>query len=235
MRPRWPIFAADPAGIAHLVHEIEKICVIYFAAIRLVSARHAGDLHVSDAVEVFLERRREVAFDDLRVVEVHLDLEAGLADFFPNRVRLGLCVEEEAGNVARVDGLDEQRAAVLRDLLRRRPKVADVGLAVPAPIRAGGEDTGHGVEVRSAEAVRVLERAVDACQELGLTPGNRRAAALACRPVSRRQVEQHVLQIVVGEPPCNVLGREVVREQELDGVESCARGGLEPLEETAPR
>ena len=73
--------------------------------------------------EVFCEGRREIAFDDLRVIEVHLDAEAGLTDLFANGVRFGLRVEEKAGDVARIDGLDEQRAALTADQLRCRAQV----------------------------------------------------------------------------------------------------------------
>ena len=56
----------------------------------LVPPGHAGDLDVSDVRQVAADLLGEVAFDDLRVVEVHLHLEVGQPHLLADGVRLGL-------------------------------------------------------------------------------------------------------------------------------------------------
>ena len=91
--------------------------------------RHAGDLEVADAAggQVLADLHRHVAFDDLAVVQVHLHLHVGLADLGHQFVRMVLPVEEEAGDVARVDRLQQQVHALPRGLARGPAQVGDVG------------------------------------------------------------------------------------------------------------
>src|SRR5690606_25947875 len=93
-----------------------------------VALGHARDLQVPDAPggQVAAQLGGQVAFDDLAVVEVHLNLEVGQADHVQDAVRLVLAVQEEAGHVPLVDGFDEQVATGSRGLFGRPAQVVDV-------------------------------------------------------------------------------------------------------------
>ena len=119
---------------------------------------HAGDLHMPDVVEVLPEFHREIAFDDLRVIEIHLHLEVGFIHFFDDRMRVGLRVQEVARKIARVDRLDQQRAAALGELACGESQVVDVHGAVRSAISARRNDPAHRVQSRSRGCFGILKR-----------------------------------------------------------------------------
>jgi hypothetical protein len=45
-----------------------------------VSIRHAGNLDMADVRQIAAQLRLEIAFDDLRVIQVHLHFQIGAAD-----------------------------------------------------------------------------------------------------------------------------------------------------------
>jgi hypothetical protein len=95
---------------------LEQVGVVDFAHIGLVALGHAGDLEVADVAggQVLAHLHGQVAFDDLAVVQVHLHLDVGRADLGDQRMGLVLAVQEEAGHVAGVDGLDQHVAMPYR-------------------------------------------------------------------------------------------------------------------------
>ena len=102
------VLAADPAGVADLVEPAEQEVVVDLACSGLVAAGIVGDLHMGDAREQCLHRRREFALHALHVVDVVLQPEVGLADFVEQGERLAAAGQVEAGNVVAVDRFDEQ-------------------------------------------------------------------------------------------------------------------------------
>ena len=62
----------------------------------------------ADAAEVALDRRRQITFHDLHVVDVVLQKQIVRADVVDDVERLLRAVEEEAWNVPRVARLDQQ-------------------------------------------------------------------------------------------------------------------------------
>src|SRR5512146_289325 len=101
-----PVFAADPSGIAEFVEQAEQVAVIDLAVVGFMALGHRGDLDMTDVFAVLAEGHGEVAFDDLRVVEILLYLEIGRPPCLADGVGLGLGVEEVAGNVTGIDRLD---------------------------------------------------------------------------------------------------------------------------------
>ena len=76
------------------------------ALVGLGPARHRGDLHVADAVEVFAEPGEHVALRDADVIDVEHELDVGRADAVEDLdAALDLRIEV-AGHVALVDRLD---------------------------------------------------------------------------------------------------------------------------------
>jgi hypothetical protein len=90
-----------------------------------------------------------------------------------------LAVEEVAGNVARVDRLDQQVDVGVGGLLRRPLEVLQVGRPERLARAAGGHQPGHHVDPGTGEDGGVLEGAVDAAAKLGLAAGQAGQAALA--------------------------------------------------------
>jgi hypothetical protein len=101
------------------------------------------------------------------VVEVHLDLQVRLADLLAKRMGVRLPVQEVAGHVAGVDGLDHESAAVFRASSRRVAEVLGEHGAVRGPIGAGRQKAGHRVQGRRAERPRVVQRRRHPAAELG--------------------------------------------------------------------
>src|SRR5450759_4586922 len=175
-----PVLAADPAAVTEFVHEFEQVGIVDLADVGLVTLGHARDLHVADGGDVFPELHRQVALHDLAVVEVHLHLEVGRADFGADRVRLVLAVQEKTRNVAAVDRLDHDGDAGRGRLSRRIVEIAHVGLAVARALLARLDQTGHQVHALVAEHARILERAPDAAPEFVFAAGQRGEAAKTC-------------------------------------------------------
>src|SRR5450759_446734 len=185
-----PVLATDPAAIAEFVHESEQVGIVDLANVGLMALGHARDLDIADAGDVFPELHRQVALHDLAVIEIHLHLQVGRADFGANGVRLVLAVQEKTRDVARVDRLDHDGDAGRGRLSRRIVEIAHVGFAVARALLARPDQTGHQVHALVAEHARILERARDAAPEFVFATGQRGEAAFARIPIARRAVEQ---------------------------------------------
>ena len=108
--------AAQVQTVGHAPGEPREVALADGTHIRLNAAskitvsleRHARRVQMADVAGRQIEAQllREVAFDDLAVVQVHLDLEVPRADLGDRRMRVVLAIEEEARHVARVDRLD---------------------------------------------------------------------------------------------------------------------------------
>src|SRR5437870_26339 len=72
--PFWPVFAADPAGVADLVEEIEQEGVVDLADIGLVAAGIAGDLYMFVAAGERADLMGQITLHDLNMIEVELEL-----------------------------------------------------------------------------------------------------------------------------------------------------------------
>src|SRR5262245_5000015 len=70
--PTWMIFAANPAGIAQFVDEVEEIRVVDFTHVWLMSPGIPGNLKMSDDLEMGTNLLGQVATHDLAMVQVHL-------------------------------------------------------------------------------------------------------------------------------------------------------------------
>ena len=193
---------------------------------------HARDLDMADAGDVLAQLHREIALDDLAVIEIHLHLEVKCADFRADGVRLVLAVEEKTRNVAGVDRLDHDGDAGRGRLSRRIVEIAHIGRAVERAVLARPDQAGHQVHALVAEHARILERARDAAPEFVFAAGQRGEAALARVPIARRPVEQRLGEAVLGQARADVRSRVSVWEQELDALEAVLRGGVEALEES---
>src|SRR5712671_6417923 len=106
-RPRL-VFASDPAAIADRVEMAEQEGIVDLAGAGLVAAGIVGKLDVRDAAKMFLEAPRDIALHHLHVVDVVLDEEIARSDIADELNGLFGSVQEEAGNIERVDRLDQE-------------------------------------------------------------------------------------------------------------------------------
>ena len=214
-----------------MVQQAEQVGVVDLADVGFVAFGHACDLHMPHAArgQVLADLHGEVAFDDLAVVEVHLDLDVGLGNVGQQRMGLVLAAQEEAGHVAAIDGLQQDGDAVGRGQPCGVAHVGDVGGAQDVIAGACGLEPGHDVDARAAQGPGIGDGAFHALGEFRLAPGDAGKTALARVPVAGRGVEQYLPQAVVLQAAGQLLGREVVGEQVFDGLEAVARGGLEAV------
>ena len=124
MSRKRPVLAAHPSVVAELVDAPQQPRVVDLADVGLVPPGHAGDLNVADMRQPALELRRDVALDDLRVIEIHLHLEIRGAHFVANRMRVRLGREEIIRSTSR--GLSASTRSVTSRSLRLRACRAQV-------------------------------------------------------------------------------------------------------------
>ena len=175
--------------------------------------------------------RRQVAFHDLAVVQVHLHLQVRRADALDDRVRVGLGVQQVAGEVARVDRLDQRVEPVIAQTLRGPGDVVDVGLALRdalalAPTRPAIRCTRGQPSAFAYSIARSTPRRNSSCR-----PGRAGDTPLPAGPVPRRCIDQHLLQAVPVEFVADRRRAELVGELALDRLEAVGGAGAETLEE----
>jgi hypothetical protein len=115
------VFAADPAVVSKCVKEPKKIGIVHFAFFGLVAVWNTCDLDVTDASNLLAKFDAQIAFNDLRVVEVELNAQIRRSILLANRLRLALPLEEIPWHVAAIDRFDKNRDP-LRSSLSRRPR-----------------------------------------------------------------------------------------------------------------
>ena len=88
--------------------------MIELAKVRLEALGHAGNLEVPDPAsgQVLADLHCHITLDNLAVVQIELNLDVVGADLIHQLVRIVLAVQEKAGDVARVDRLQQQVDAV---------------------------------------------------------------------------------------------------------------------------
>src|SRR6266540_3374781 len=155
-RPRL-IFAPDPAAITNSVEVPEQEGIVDFAGARLIAAGIIGKLDMSDARQMFLQGARNVAFHDLHVVDVVLHEQIARADVRDDLKRLCRLVQEEAGNIDRVDRLDQKLDPFPGERVRGEAQISDQPLVQLDRIRAVRRDADQAVELTAIERLGVID------------------------------------------------------------------------------
>ncbi|MCY1537389.1 hypothetical protein D9M68_728800 [compost metagenome] len=210
---------------------VEQIAVVDLAGARLVAARRVGELHVRDAWQQVADGVAQLAFHALRVVDVVLQEHVVGAHFVHQGDGLARAVDEITRHVKRVDGLDQQRQAQLLRFGRGVAHIAHPGGARLRLAHARRLQTGHAVPALHADHRCVLGSLSHTGAELVLAAGDAGDAALARGPVAGRQVVQHEFEPVLLQQLGDGLGRKVVGEKELHGLEARFRCGAKSVEE----
>src|SRR5262245_31874465 len=82
-RPR-PIFSANPALIAKLVHRLEHRGVVDLAFVGLAARRDCRALQMPDGGQEFLETVDQISANDLNVIEIELHSNVWFPNFADN-------------------------------------------------------------------------------------------------------------------------------------------------------
>ena len=199
---------------------------------------HAGDLQMADLAglalsgQVLAQFHRQVALDDLAVVQVHLHLQAGRAYGLHQRMGLVLAVQVIARDVSGVDRLDQHRDAQRRGLRCGPGQIGLVGLGQRFLRRAGRRQTGHHVHSRASQRDRVRQGLLDeAAAEFGDPVRQAGQPALARLEVAGWRVEQRLGQPQVVQAGGDLLAVKCIGKQVLDRVEAVGRSGRKAVEE----
>src|SRR3954453_11002261 len=223
------IFAADEAGITEPVEFVEQERIVQLLAIRLVARGDAGDLDVADHRHHLAQPHRNVAMDDLAVIDVELEFQVRKPQLLDQVAREAEIIEEVAGHIARIDRLEHDVDAVRREELGG-PRDRFVERLDRDALATVG-DARHQMQPLDAGRLGVGKRGLQARLELGESRRECRKALLAGIPIARRQVEQRLSQAVALEPLADRLGRMLIGKEKLDGSEAGCRSGVEAVEE----
>ena len=181
--------------------------------------------------EIGTDFHGHVAFDDLAVIQVHLNLRVLRPDGGQHGERLVLAVQVESRDVALVDRFDQRRNAVRRQLGGGVLYIADIhGVAFRA-LCVFRRNAGHDMQAVAADDSRVIKRLIDQSVEIGLAAGQGGKPAVAPCPVARRQVEQRVGQAVFLQCGGDVLGRVFIGKKVLHRLETGGGGRGEAFHE----
>ena len=196
-----------------------------------MASGRVGQLHVRDLSQVFPDCRSKIAFHDLHVIDVVLEVQVRHIRVMHDVEGLARIVQVETGNVARIDGLNQQLDIVLRQFLPRKLQVGNVGFAHLVFADAARFQARHAMNLGGTQSPGILQRLADVFLELG---GLRRIAghaAVARREIARWHVEQHHLQFVLVQLFLDLRRGEIVGEEEFDPAKAGSGGRAEALEE----
>ena len=205
--------------------------VQHLAGPRLVAAGVVGKLHMGDAGEVLLQAARDVALHDLHVVDIVLHEQIARAHVRNELKRLLGPVQEEAGNIDRVDRLDQKLDPFLGERVRGEAQIARPAPRSDRSVRAIRRDADQAVELAAIERLGVVDGARDAVAKLLHPVGQDGDAALAGRPVAGGKIVQHLRQPVLVQLLAQLGLVEIIREQIFDAAEARGLGGGEAIEE----
>jgi hypothetical protein len=129
------------------------------------------------------------------MVEIELQSEVRPSQHADDVERRGVVAEQVARHVDRsVDRFEQHRDASGRGAVRRRRDVGDEGRQLAFARARFVAHTCHDVQQPAAGVRRIVQRPIDAVEELRVATGQPGEAAFAARRVARRRVEQHELQ-----------------------------------------
>src|SRR5215475_5180870 len=106
------IFAANPAGIAQVVNEVEEIQVVDLTHVWLVPPGIPGNLKMPDDFEMGANLLGQVTTHHLTMVQVHLQKQVIASDILDNLMSVIGGMEKIPRHIARIDRLDHELNAV---------------------------------------------------------------------------------------------------------------------------
>ena len=219
------------ADIAQRVGQVEQVAVVDFAGTRFIAAGCVGQLHVAYTRQVRAQGAGQLSLHPLRVVDVVQQEQVVCAHFIEDGQRLARAVDEEAGHVEMVDGLQQHPHALLACSVGCKPQVAHQRVMRLGCAYVGGRDTCHAMQLWRAQRGGIVQGLGHTGAELVDAVGQCSQPPVARSPVSGGHVVQHQLQLVVLQALGDFLWREVVGKQKFNGLEARARSGGKAVQE----
>lgn len=173
-----------------------------------------------------LESADEVARFDLHVIEIELQTQVLATDRRDRDRGLLDTIEEIAGSIARVDGLDEHHDTALR---RKIGGITEIGYEGRLGCRSlrRGNNAGHAVDRGAANRRYEIERLAKLRFEVALAP---RHPGQSQFPVgAERRVDTEHYKIVAFDCAAQFGRRIIVWKLQFDGFETCAGRGRKAL------
>ena len=195
-----------------------------------MATRVVGKLVMADHIEVSVDRARHVAFHDLHVVNVVLDLHTRRSGSLDRIPALAGPENRVAGNVDRVDRFEQHSDIRTGNRVCGELEIVDQGFLHICSANARRRLTCKNGQPFATKRLRVFNRRAYPILKLPDTVGQCRDAALTRRPVASRKVEQHLFQAVLIEFFPDLLCWIVVREEILDALEPGICRCPEPVE-----
>ena len=139
--------------------------------------------------------------------------------------------QKEAGNVAGIDGLDQQLDACRLQFLRRKGQVFDKDGFERGMVDALRGDARQTIDLAAVQRLCVVDGLVDASAELVDPVRQDGNSALTLGPVAGRQVEQNLRQAILLELCRNRFGLVIVRRDILDALKTRVGSGVKAMKE----
>jgi hypothetical protein len=190
----------------------EQEGIVDLAGAGLVAAGIVGKLNVRNTSQVLLQASRDVALHHLHVVDIVLHEEVARSYIGNDLKRLFGPVQEEAGDIDRIDRLDQEPDPLPGKRIGREAQIADQHLVEFGCIGAIGRDADEAVQLTAIERFGVIDGACDAIAKLLNPVGQNGNAALTCTPIARGKVVQHLGQSMLVQLLAQLGLVEIIRE-----------------------
>ena len=135
------LYSGNPGAVADLVEMSKQEGIIDFASARLVAAGIVGKLDMRNTREMLLHRSRYIALHYLHVVDIVLNKQIIRLDIGDDLGGLLCPVEEEPGNIQRIDRFYQETDAFPGKGVRGEPQILQQHLVQLGRVRAGRRDT----------------------------------------------------------------------------------------------
>src|SRR3984885_12311657 len=159
------VFAADPAAISDLVEMLKQEGIVDLAGAGFVAAGVVGQLHMRNAGKVPSQGWRDISLHHLHVIDVILNEEIVRSDIGDDLNGLLCPVQEEAGNVAGVDRLDQKSNAFARKDVCREPQIAQQYFIQLEVVCIGRRDADQAIELTAIQSLCIIDSTQNAIAE----------------------------------------------------------------------
>ncbi len=159
--------------------------------------RIVGNLDMADARHKFFQRRPQFAFHALHVINIILELEIVGTDIIHDFNALFRAVQEKSRNVIKIDRLGDEQDVFFFEGFGREGKIGNQRGVAGAPRHIAGQNARQAIHRGAAQRLGIINGRAHAVLKLADPVRQAAKAALARLPVSRRKVEQNLLQVVL--------------------------------------
>src|SRR5665213_571302 len=217
------VFAADPAAISDLVEISKQERIVDLAGAGFVAAGIVGELHMANAGKVLSQRRCDIALHHLHVIDVVLDEQIVRSDIGDDLNGLLGPAQEEAGNVAGVDRLDQKPNTLAGKGVRRESQIPQQHFIQFKTVCVDGRDADQAIELTAIQGFGVIDGTPHAIAEFVDPIRKDGEAPLAGAPIARGEIVQDLgqsmlLQLLAQHRLFEIIGEQIFHAAEAGGL-----------------